>query len=211
MRDETQDHLTSRQEMRRREILDVARDLFVEHGFEQTSLDMIISKTGGSRRNIYDLFGNKDGLFEAVMTDQLQTVLARTHVPKEIAEDRPVREQLEQIGLNFLNGLLQPAVLRTLRQFIVASGDRPQLGHRAFATGPAVLYGQLKAYFEQMVAADRLVLPDTAAAARILAEMLKGGMELRAMMTGDLDIPNKQIEDHVHKAVDLFLNGALPR
>lgn len=211
MSDEMQDHVISRQEMRRRKILDVARDLFVEHGFEQTSLDMIISKTGGSRRNIYDLFGNKDGLFEAVMTDQLQTVLARTHVPKEIAEDRPVREQLEQIGLNFLNGLLQPEVLRTLRQFIVASGDRPQLGDRAFAAGPAVLYGQLEAYFEQMVAADRLLLPDTAAAARILAEMFKGGMELRAMMTGDLDIPNKQIEDHVHKAVDLFLNGALPR
>ncbi|MFG5379887.1 TetR/AcrR family transcriptional regulator [Yoonia sp. R2-816] len=211
MSDEMQGRVTSRQEARRRKILDEARGLFVEKGFEQTSLDMIIARTGGSRRNIYDLFGNKDGLFEEVMTDQLQTVLARTHVPSAIADDRPVRDQLEQIGLNFLNGLLQPEVLRTLRQFIVASGDRPDLGHRAFAAGPAVLYGQLEGYFEQMVAADRLVLPDVSVAARILTEMFKGGMELRAMMTGDHDIPGSRIEDHVRKAVDLFLNGALPR
>ncbi len=211
MSDETQGRVASRQDARRRNILDVARNLFVENGFENTSLDMIIAQTGGSRRNIYYLFGNKDALFEEVMKDQLKTVLARTHVPDGIDDDRPVREQLEQIGLDFLNGLLRPGVLRTLRQFIVASGDRPELGHRAFAAGPAVLYAQLEAYFTKMVTEGRLVLPDPKTAARILTEMFKGGMELKAMMTGDHDISPEQIEDHVRKAVNLFLNGALPR
>ncbi len=211
MSDETQGRVASRQDARRRNILDVAQNLFVENGFENTSLDMIIAQTGGSRRNIYDLFGNKDALFEEVMKDQLQTVLARTHVPDDIDDDRPVREQLEQIGLDFLNGLLRPDVLRTLRQFIVASGDRPELGHRAFAAGPAVLYAQLEAYFTKMVTEGRLVLSDPKTAARILAEMFKGGMELKAMMTGNHDISPEQIKDHVRKAVDLFLNGALPR
>ncbi len=211
MSDETLDRVASRQEARRRKILDAAQDLFIEHGFEHTSLDMIIARTGGSRRNIYELFGNKDGLFEAVMKDLLQSVLTRTLIPDAIADDRPIREQLAQLGLGFLNGLLQPHVLRTLRQFIVAAGDRPDLGRRAFAAGPAILHGRLEAYLSEMVAAGRLDVPDTAAAARTLAEMFKGGMELRAIMTGDLDIPTEQIEDHVYKAVDLFLNGALPR
>ncbi len=211
MSDETPDRTMSRQEQRRRKILDAARILFIENGFEHTSLDMIIGRTGGSRRNIYDLFGNKDGLFEAVMMDQLQSVLARTHVPSAIDDDRPIREQLEQLGTDFLSGLLRPNVLQTMRQFIVAAGDKPDLGHHAFAAGPAVLYSRLEAYFTAMVAADRLALADVAVAARVLTEMLKGGMELRAIMTSDYDITAEQIDGHVRKAVDLFLNGALPR
>lgn len=202
---------TLKQRTRRRVILDASRDLFVANGYERTSLDMINARTGESRRNIYELFGNKDGLFEAVMNDQLETVLARTHFPDAIDDRRPVREQLVALGIEFMTGLLQPNVLQTLRQFIVAAGERPNFGQHAYQVGPLVLYGRLETYFGAMNDRGDLHLPDVQTAARAFTEMLKGGMELRAIMTGEYDVRAEAIETHVGRAVDLFLNGALPR
>jgi AcrR family transcriptional regulator len=202
---------TPKQRQRRRVILDAARDLFVANGYDHTSLDMIIARTGGSRRNIYDLFGNKDGLFEAVMRDQLEAVLARTHVPDALGDDRPVREQLIALGTEFLGGLLRPSVLQTLRQFIVAAGERPELGEQAYRVGPAVLYDRLESYFGAMAARGELNLPHVPTAARAFTEMLKAGIELRAIMTGDYDVPPDHVATHVERAVDLFLDGARPR
>ncbi|GFE66197.1 TetR/AcrR family transcriptional regulator [Litoreibacter roseus] len=199
------------QDRRKRVILDAARTLFIEKGFEQTSLDMIIARTGGSRRNIYDLFGNKEGLFEAVMKDQLGRILSGTHVPKSAEDGVSIQSQLEAIGTEFLMGLLQPTVLRTLRQFIVAAGERPDLGQQAYAAGPAVLYERLETYFSALVAEGKLDLPDVEVASRALTEMIKGGLELKAMMTGDYEVSTKQIRRQVSKAVLLFLHGALPR
>ena len=44
-------------------ILDAAKNLFYHKGFDETSLAMIINEAGGSRRSIYNEFGNKRGLF----------------------------------------------------------------------------------------------------------------------------------------------------
>lgn len=53
---------TRRGTQRRQAILSAATDLFMEHGFEGTSLDMVIERAGGSRRSIYQYFDNKEGL-----------------------------------------------------------------------------------------------------------------------------------------------------
>lgn len=211
MADAVSSKTEARRLARRRELLDAARELFVRNGYEQTSLDMIIAKTGGSRRNIYDLFGDKEGLFEAVMKDQMRFILERTKVPKTADRNESIRRQLEIIGMAFLQSMLDPMILRTMRQFVSIAVDRPDLGREAFKAGPAILYAQLETYLGGLVIDGKLELPDVSAAARILTEMLKGGLEFRALMTGDENISPDKIEDHVGKAVDLFLNGALPR
>ena len=55
---------------RLKKLKDSATNLFLEHGYEATSMDMVIQKVGGSRRNIYERFGGKEGLFVAVITDE---------------------------------------------------------------------------------------------------------------------------------------------
>ncbi len=52
-------------------IRDAAQQLFFKHGFDETSLEMIINETGGSRRSIYNEFGNKQGLLLAVVNGQV--------------------------------------------------------------------------------------------------------------------------------------------
>jgi AcrR family transcriptional regulator len=51
----------------RREILDVAERLFVEHGYEGTSLEQIAAGCGYSVGSIYNFFTNKDALYSAAL------------------------------------------------------------------------------------------------------------------------------------------------
>ncbi len=55
---------------RRRAIVDAARILFAEQGYEQTTLGEIVERAGGSLATVYKLFGNKDGLLEAAVFEQ---------------------------------------------------------------------------------------------------------------------------------------------
>lgn len=49
------------------QILDVSIKLFIENGYEKTSLSHIVKLSGGSLSTIYDNFGNKLGLFSAII------------------------------------------------------------------------------------------------------------------------------------------------
>lgn len=54
---------------RRTALLVAARSLFIEQGFEGTTLGQVVARAGGALATVYKLFGNKDGLLDAVMTE----------------------------------------------------------------------------------------------------------------------------------------------
>lgn len=51
---------------RREAFLDAAEWLFLEQGFDRTSLAQIVGRSGGSLATLYELFGNKQGLLHAI-------------------------------------------------------------------------------------------------------------------------------------------------
>lgn len=53
-------------------IKEVALQLFLSKGYEATSLNEIIKKSGGSYSSIYDHFKNKEGLFLCIVSDQIE-------------------------------------------------------------------------------------------------------------------------------------------
>lgn len=62
----TQADSASARERRHAAILDAAESLFIEQGYERTSLAEIVRRSGGSLATPYDLFGNKQGLLYAI-------------------------------------------------------------------------------------------------------------------------------------------------
>jgi len=52
---------------RRRAMIEAAETLFLELGYEATSLAAIVKRSGGSLATLYELFGNKQGLLRAIM------------------------------------------------------------------------------------------------------------------------------------------------
>lgn len=65
-------------ERRRPLVLDAAYDLFIENGFEGTSMDAIAAAAGVSKPVVYDCFRSKDELFTAMLDREEERILVET-------------------------------------------------------------------------------------------------------------------------------------
>lgn len=53
---------TNQIDNKNRLIIQTVGDLFLEYGYSRVSINLIISKIGGSKRDLYAQFGDKEGL-----------------------------------------------------------------------------------------------------------------------------------------------------
>jgi TetR/AcrR family transcriptional regulator len=73
----------------RQRILKVAIRLFARKGFSGTSVDEIVEKAGVNKRMVYHYFGNKEKLYQAVLTTEykkLETLELETLHPEDPIE-----------------------------------------------------------------------------------------------------------------------------
>src|ERR1700730_3386419 len=59
---------------RRQAFFAAARQVFEKKGFAEATLHDVIALSGGSRQTLYALFGGKQGLFEAIISDTCETI-----------------------------------------------------------------------------------------------------------------------------------------
>ena len=62
---------------RRRQLLDVGRELFAERGYEATSIEEIAARADVSKPVVYEHFGGKEGLYAVVVDREMQQLLDR--------------------------------------------------------------------------------------------------------------------------------------
>ncbi|WP_421378844.1 TetR/AcrR family transcriptional regulator [Bacillus salacetis] len=60
---------------RRAKLIDAATEVFIEHGYENTTMKHVMEKAGVSRGGLYQYFENKEKLFHAVIEDQHREVM----------------------------------------------------------------------------------------------------------------------------------------
>ena len=101
-------------EARNRELLDTALDLFLERGFEGTTIEAIIDAVGMSRRTIYARYGDKITLFKAA----LQRAIDDWVVPAErlrAAECDDLEETLIRVARLMVASVKSPSGIRLAR------------------------------------------------------------------------------------------------
>ncbi len=57
-------------EQRRSNLVEAARGVFIEHGYEKTTMKHVMDKAGVSRGGLYQYFDNKEDLFEALIEEK---------------------------------------------------------------------------------------------------------------------------------------------
>jgi AcrR family transcriptional regulator len=115
-------------------LLDIATEVFLQHGYENANVSDITTRAGASKKTIYSRYPTKADLFIAVITrktSELQEMYAKTLVLKE-----PLAKILEDFGTSLLNSLSNPE-LRALYQVVVAeSPEFPKLASAFWKIGP---------------------------------------------------------------------------
>ena len=107
----------TKSEARRKEIVRVAAEMFIEGGFERTSMSMIAERLGGSKATLYSYFKSKEELFVAVLDDEVETNAGA--ILGTAAHESDVRKILTIVGTGYL---MQRLSLRPTRYFRMVSG-----------------------------------------------------------------------------------------
>jgi TetR/AcrR family transcriptional regulator, mexJK operon transcriptional repressor len=183
-------------------ILAAAAELFVQHGFDGTSMDAVAAKARISKRTLYSRHADKSALFNAAVFE----LLGRFLVPVEsIAYDAAdLGSALLAIGRDMVSGVVRPKFVAIYRLVIFEAQRRPEFGRwinearrrPALQTIAALLHRHR----------DELRLTDPEAAAELFMSLTVDA-NLRLAAFGFKATP-REIEDRLKAAVDLFLNGA---
>lgn len=102
-----------RTEEKRREIVNVASELFEENGFERTSMSMIADKLGGSKATLYGYFRSKEELLDAVLVYDVTEQAER--LTNEFLSGKDLRDGLVKLGVLYLNRRLSSTPIANVR------------------------------------------------------------------------------------------------
>jgi TetR/AcrR family transcriptional repressor of mexJK operon len=150
-----------RADLKRRAIVDAAREVFLACGFE-AGIDLIAQRADVSKVTIYNHFGSKRELFLAVIHDALEEALqqAKFALEKSLAESNDMREILVRAARGWVAGMAQPRVL-ALRTLVASEAQRfPELGRAWKANGPGPTSAILGEEFRKRIDAGELDIPD---------------------------------------------------
>lgn len=192
--------------VKRAKILSVATELFLENGYEGVSVDTVVQLAGGSKTNVYSYFGDKAGLFAAVVQEICRQIV-ESFVDVNL-DGLALEDALRTYGLAFLRAILGKEALRQHRMIVAESARFPDIGRIWFAVGPERAYEGLATYLEmQQKAGSVRVGPAKVFAVQFL-DMISFNVHMRTMTTGTALPKLRELKEIVDNAVGIFLDGA---
>lgn len=194
--------------IRRDKIIQAATKVFVKSGYEAASLQEIVSIAGGSLATLYRLFGNKEGLFYAVIerkSDQLLSEIDYGHL-----QNKPPESALLEIGLRFFSMVISPEVGAIHRLLIGEAVRTPRLREIFLTLATERAIRNLADYLQGQVDKQQLDIQNCYIAASHFMGALKGNYHIRCMLGEVVNLSLAQQEEFVATAVAMFINGYAP-
>lgn len=148
---------------KRRQILDGARRIFLSAGFDGASMGEIARAARVSKGTLYVYFESKEALFEALTLEEKAGLAEAVFRLDE--SDPDVRAAMRRLGNSYLEAMLSPDHISSIRMVIGATDKFPRFGQAFYEAGPRTGARRLRAYLDAQVAAGRLRIDDTDLAA----------------------------------------------
>ena len=192
-------------EERRNSILDAAGTVFFEQGFSGASVDSVIEIVGGSKRTIYDEFGNKEGLFTALVIRCADRVVS--DVASDFLENNDIRETMIRFGRRLLE-TYQTADLIGIYRIILLEAERfPDLARTVYEKGAGRASQNLADALKRAKSQGGISITDFAAVASHFVSMMRGNEYLRVVLGLRGKIVGREADAFVKSAVDLCMYG----
>ncbi|MCG9515592.1 TetR/AcrR family transcriptional regulator [Acinetobacter sp. WU_MDCI_Abxe161] len=181
----------------RKKLIEVARRAFAEYGYADTSMDKLTAEAGLTRGALYHHFGDKRGLFAAVV-DQIDSQMA------EYAQQH--REQPDDLwggllleGQTYIQNALNPEFQR-----IVLRDGPAVLGDPAHWPSQNRCLQSTRECVEQLLTAERIKIVDPEAA----AVLLNGAAMNAALWVASSEYPEQVLPEALN-AFQIFASGFL--
>ena len=196
-----------RLDRRRRAIVEAARTLFIEQGYERTTLGRIVEKAGGSLATIYKLFGNKDGLLEAVVFEKAAS--GEELIRRAASGGADPADVLHWIAAGLHQQFLDPDVVALVRIVIARSVCDPEFAKRFFERTATRTRASLERMFASWQDRGVEMNGDPAMLAEMFLGLFVSDVHAAAISHG---IGVEHSHERLRARTDFFIAGAgLPR
>lgn len=189
-------------------ILAAAGRLFREHGYGNTSMDAVAGEADVSKATLYVYFSGKRELFAAVVAEEGD----RNSRPLLAGEggQEELRARLLRFGRTILDLLLAQETVATYRMVAAEAARFPELGRVYYENGAARLLTRLEALFAAAMSHGTLRMAHPRRAAEQFVGLIRGDLQLRALLGVGTEISASQQNAVVRAGVDTFWRAYRP-
>lgn len=189
-------------------MLAVALDIFLEKGFEQTTMMEIATCVGMSKRTVYAHYADKAALFKAAVHRAIELyTVPREALDAVAAPD--LEETLKAIARLRIANVATPISTKLQRILSAQSYRFPELFNAAFEEGAGPTIDFLADLFARYTALGDIRVTEPRRAAAAFLSLVVGG-PTRIIVSGNV-LDEAEIETRIHFAVGLFLDGIRSR
>lgn len=190
--------------VKREQILDGARRIFMAEGFDAASMNDIVREAGVSKSTVYVYFENKEQLFAALIARERDRFA--NEMRAAIARYDDVEAALDHYGNVLAGHICSTGTICAMRNVIAVADRMPSLTRGFFRSAPATIRTVLKDVIDREVEAGNLLAEDTDIAARQFIDLATGTF-LKFRLFGEMPEPpsEEEIALTVREAVKTFM------
>ena len=190
---------------KRATIMEAAGKLFLEQGYEGTSLDAIAARAGVSKLTVYSHFNDKAGLFTCLVTCKCKEYATGNSLDE--LQQLPTELALTRLADNYMKLILNPDVLAFHRLMITDAGDNRELTALFYDSGPKVAIEDLAGFLAEFTRVGKLRIEDCWRAADHFLSMLRGYIYWRALLNIETQPKPLQLRKHLNDCVAVFMRA----
>lgn len=179
---------------RRHQLIDIARGLFAQRGYEGTSVEEVAQRAGVSKPVVYEHFGGKEGLYAVVVDREMSALLDGVTASLTNNQYRP---RVEAVTLALLTYIEE----RTEGYRVLIRDSPPSLSPGTYST----LFNDAVSQVASILAGDFARRGQDPELAPLYAQALVGSVTMTAQWWLDAGEPKKEVV--AANLVNLMWNG----
>lgn len=187
---------------KRRQILDGARKVFMDLGFDGASMGEIARAAQVSKGTLYVYFADKCALFEAILE---QEALQHGRVVFNFDPARDAETTLKDFGRAYIHLLCRPGGGSAIRTVMAIAERMPDVGRRYYARVLDKTINRLSDYLKAHVASGNLKIDDCDLAASQFMELCKATLFLPFVFQAAPAPSEERMTEVVDSATRMFL------
>jgi AcrR family transcriptional regulator len=196
-------HLAAEEDSsKRRQILDGARRVFMDLGFDGASMNEIARSAGVSKGTLYVYFADKNRLFEAIVHGE---ALAHGQVVFNFDPGRDVETTLREFGKAYIELVCRPGGGSAIRTVMAIAERMPDVGRRYYENVLEKTINRLADYLQAHVRSNDLAIENCQLAASQFHQMCQASLFLPFVFQAAPAPSAERIAEVIESATRMFM------
>jgi AcrR family transcriptional regulator len=193
---------------KRRQILDGARKVFMDLGFDGASMGEIARAAGVSKGTLYVYFADKCRLFETIVEEEK---IEQSKSAFNFDPERDVDTTLPEFGRAYISMLCRPGGGSAIRTVMAIAERMPEVGSRFYTNVIAMTVDRFAAYLEARARLGELAIDDFQLAAWQFMQMCQATLFQAFIFQAKPSPSADQIAKVVDSATRVFFAAYRPK